>query len=94
MNILRQLFAAMRFRAPAQLGKIPLLMLAGEHDKLVNVACSRALASLWHCPLQIHAQAGHDLPLDDGAWVIRQVLDWQKQLNPAPAPQSENLSAP
>lgn len=94
MNILRQLFAAMRFRAPSQLGKIPLLMLAGEHDKLVNVACSRTLASLWHCPLQIHAQAGHDLPLDDGAWVIRQVLDWQKQLNPAPAPQPENLSAP
>ncbi len=96
LNILRQLWAAMRFRAPLQMGQIPLLLLAGEHDRLVNADCSRTLAHLWHCPLRLHAQAGHDLPLDDGQWVIQQVLDWTTALLPQPAPirQSGNQSTP
>ncbi|MBC3920208.1 alpha/beta hydrolase [Undibacterium sp. CY18W] len=76
-NILRQLLAAMRFRAPPCSDKVPLLLLAGERDKLVNAACSRKLAELWHCPLHLHPTAGHDLPLDDAAWLIEQVLAWQ-----------------
>ncbi|MFZ6760077.1 alpha/beta fold hydrolase [Undibacterium sp. Ji50W] len=75
-NILRQLLAAMGFRAPPYTGKVPLLLLAGEHDHLVNVACSHRLAQQWHCPLHLHPTAGHDLPLDDAAWVIQQVLAW------------------
>lgn len=82
-NIVRQLFAALRFRAPLQIGQQPILLLAGEKDRLVNVACSRALAHVWNCDLRLHTQAGHDLPLDDGAWVIRQVLDWQQHHDPS-----------
>lgn len=89
-NILRQLLAAMRFRAPPCSGKVPLLLLAGEHDRLVNVTCSRRLARQWHCPLHLHATAGHDLPLDDAAWVIQQVLAWQDEANPVPVLQSKN----
>jgi hypothetical protein len=29
--------------------------------------CSGAIARRWHCPLAVHPEAGHDLPLDDGA---------------------------
>lgn len=87
-NILRQLLAAMRFRAPPYSGKVPLLLLAGEHDKLVNANCSRKLAKLWHSPLHLHPTAGHDLPLDDAAWVIQQVLTWDTIS--APVLQSEN----
>ncbi|MFZ6735278.1 alpha/beta fold hydrolase [Undibacterium sp. Ji42W] len=89
-NILRQLLAAMRFRAPPYSGKVPLLLLAGEQDKLVNAACSRKLASLWHCPLYLHPTAGHDLPLDDADWVMQQVLNWQVDVNFAPALPPEN----
>lgn len=89
-NILRQLLAAMRFRAPPYLGKVPLLLLAGEHDKLVNADCSRKLAGLWHCPLLLHSTAGHDLPLDDTDWVIQQVLSWQTNTISVPTLQSEN----
>ncbi|MFZ6875286.1 alpha/beta fold hydrolase [Undibacterium sp. Di27W] len=89
-NILRQLLAAMRFRAPPYSGKVPLLLLAGEHDRLVNAACSRKLAGLWDSPLHSHPTAGHDLPLDDADWVIEQVLSWQVNANFAPALQSEN----
>ena len=27
-------------------------------------------------PLQIHAEGGHDLPLDDQAWVLQRIRDW------------------
>jgi pimeloyl-ACP methyl ester carboxylesterase len=75
-NILRQLLAAMRYRASAQAPPVPLLMLASRQDRLVSVDCSRKIAALWQCPLQLHDSAGHDLPLDDGAWVVRQIQSW------------------
>ena len=75
-NILRQLFAALRYRAAAQTPAVPLLLLAGQQDQLVNVQCSIRLAQRWHCPINIHPSAGHDLPLDDAAWVIDQVRQW------------------
>ncbi|MFZ6658503.1 alpha/beta fold hydrolase [Undibacterium sp. TJN19] len=84
-NILRQLGAALRFHAPMQTGKLPLLLLAGEKDRLVNVTCSRTLAKKWDCPLHIHPEAGHDLPLDDAAWIIAQVRTWQNQMRNNPA---------
>ena len=73
LNALRQLWAAARFAAPAKPPSIPTLILASTHDSLVSVQCSRALAQQWHCPLVEHPAAGHDLPLDDGPWVLSQI---------------------
>jgi pimeloyl-ACP methyl ester carboxylesterase len=53
-----------------------LLLLGGQQDRLVNVQCSNTLAQRWHSPLRLHPTAGHDLPLDDAAWVIRQITQW------------------
>lgn len=75
-NIVRQLLAAMRYRARAQAPPVPLLMLASSQDRLVSVECSCKIAALWQCPLRLHESAGHDLPLDDGAWVVRQIREW------------------
>jgi pimeloyl-ACP methyl ester carboxylesterase len=75
-NILRQLLAAISFRACTTPSPVPLLLLAGELDRLVNVKCSIALANRWDCPVKLHPTAGHDLPLDDGQWVARQVKEW------------------
>ena len=75
-NALRQLLAAARYRAPAQAPQPPTLLLASPHDQLVSVACSRSLAKHWGCALREHPWAGHDLPLDDGTWVVQQVRDW------------------
>ncbi|RZI86657.1 MAG: alpha/beta hydrolase [Rubrivivax sp.] len=72
-NALRQLWAAARFKATAQVPQVPMLILASAQDGLVNPACSRALARHWGCNLVAHPSAGHDLPLDDGEWVARQV---------------------
>jgi pimeloyl-ACP methyl ester carboxylesterase len=26
--------------------------------------------------IAVHSEAGHDLPLDDGAWVVQRILEW------------------
>jgi homoserine acetyltransferase len=79
LNALRQLWAASRFTAPAQPPNTPTLLLASTHDSLVSVQCSRALARAWHWPLAEHPSAGHDLPLDDGPWVLDQMGTWMAQ---------------
>jgi len=75
MNALRQLAAAARYHAPLRAPAVPVLVLASARDALVDVACSRKLAQRWRVPLREHASAGHDLPLDDGPWVVAQLRD-------------------
>lgn len=75
-NMLRQLKSAICFRAAPTPPSVPVLLLAGQQDQLVNVKCTLKLAQHWHCAIRVHPSAGHDLPLDDGEWVARQVRDW------------------
>jgi len=75
-NALRQLLAAARYRAPLLRPAVPLLVLGAGCDQLVDVACSRRLADAWQIPYAEHPTAGHDLPLDDGAWVAHLVGEW------------------
>jgi pimeloyl-ACP methyl ester carboxylesterase len=72
-NSLRQLRAAMHYRAPGIPPAVPLLLLAGAGDRLVDPACSRRLGRAWAAPLIEHPDSGHDLPLDAGPWVLAQV---------------------
>lgn len=74
-NALRQLLAAARYRAPAEAPCVPLLLLAGAQDRLVDPRCSQALAQAWQAPLRVHPRAGHDLPLDDPDWVAARLAD-------------------
>ena len=80
LNALRQLLAAARYRAPAQAPDVPMLLLASTNDRLVDSRCSQALARAWHCPLAMHPDAGHDLPLDDADWVASQIRHWLASL--------------
>jgi pimeloyl-ACP methyl ester carboxylesterase len=79
-NALRQLIAAARFRAPRTV-TVPTLLLASAGDGLVDGRCSMTIARRWKCALAIHPTAGHDLPLDDGEWVAKQVHDWLETLD-------------
>jgi pimeloyl-ACP methyl ester carboxylesterase len=79
-NTVRQLLAAVRFQAPAQAPATSLLLLASQRDGLVDPHCSQRLADAWGIPLRQHPTAGHDLPLDDGAWVAQQINDWQHSI--------------
>lgn len=75
-NTLRQLLAAARFRAPEIDGSISLLILSSRGDRMVSPQSSQRLAEYLHAPLVIHQTAGHDLPLDDPQWVVRQIAQW------------------
>ena len=75
-NTVRQLIAAARFHAPQAKPLVPTFLLASEQDRLVSVHCSKTLTNHWQCDLLIHNSAGHDLPLDDGTWVIAQIRAW------------------
>jgi len=75
-NALRQLLAAARYRAPMARPPVPLLVLVGARDALVDPRCSRRLVQQWRLPMAEHATAGHDLPLDDGPWVAHQAARW------------------
>lgn len=79
-NALRQLWSAARFRAPSHKPVVPTLVLSSAGDQLVDPCCSRNLARAWQAPHAEHPDAGHDLPLDDGAWVAGQVAGWLRQL--------------
>ena len=75
-NALRQLVAAAYYRAPPASPATPLLILTSQNDALVDHSCSRQLARYWNTAFAEHPTAGHDLPLDDGLWVARQVGLW------------------
>lgn len=75
-SALRQLWAAARYAAPTQRPPVPLLVLTSQQDGLVDPRCSLHLAKRWQTALAVHPGAGHDLPLDDGAWVAAQVQQW------------------
>lgn len=75
-NALRQLLAAARFEAPRTEPATPVLILSSAQDRLVDPRCSRYLARRWNTAFAEHPTAGHDLPLDDGPWVARQVALW------------------
>jgi pimeloyl-ACP methyl ester carboxylesterase len=77
-NALRQLGAAARCRAWSAGPLPPLLVVSSAGDALVNPACSRAIAAAWSAPLALHPWAGHDLPLDDGAWLAQAVVRWSR----------------
>jgi pimeloyl-ACP methyl ester carboxylesterase len=87
-NAMRQLAAAIRYRAPVARPQAEILMLASRDDRLVDVRCSREIAQAWRVPLVEHPSAGHDLPLDDPAWVIEQVRAWLGEAPGAGAPAS------
>ncbi|MDC0254878.1 alpha/beta hydrolase [Bacteriovoracales bacterium] len=74
-NFLNQMMAAMKFRVP-KIIQTPLLFLASKRDRMVNVKCSENLAKHFQANISYHLDAGHDLPLDDPPWVVRQLKNF------------------
>ena len=74
-NVMRQLMAAAAFRAPQEPPPVPWLVLCSAADRMVDPVCSRRLAHAWQAPLREHPTAGHELTVDDGPWVARQVRE-------------------
>jgi pimeloyl-ACP methyl ester carboxylesterase len=75
-NTMRQVLAAVRYRASRGRPSAPVLLLCSKADGLVDWRCSQAISRAWGAPLRLHTRAGHDLPLDDPPWVARAVGEW------------------
>ena len=75
-NVARQLVAAMKFNLPAEQPRVPMFVIASAGDRLVSVECSIAIARRWSLPLAMHPSAGHEIALDDPAWLVRQCVRW------------------
>jgi pimeloyl-ACP methyl ester carboxylesterase len=78
-NSVRQMIAAASYRPGDTKPRQPVLLLNGLGDRLVAPACSEAIHTKWRLELRRHLWAGHDLTLDDGAWVVLQLKDWLDQ---------------
>jgi pimeloyl-ACP methyl ester carboxylesterase len=78
-NALRQLWAAACYRHPGPVPRVPVLVLASAGDALVDPRCSADMARRWQVGFELHPQAGHDLPLDDGAWLALRLARWAGQ---------------
>ena len=79
-TILRQLMAAHGFAPPKVKIETPALLLSSIEDHMVSPKCSEMIQRVWDCAHFVHPWAGHDIPLDDPAWVVEKTCDWYQGL--------------
>lgn len=79
-TLLRQLWAASRFRPRLEKLPVPVLLLSGQGDRMVSPGCTDALARVWQLEPLRHPTAGHDLPLDEPEWTIEVTREWLRGL--------------
>ena len=72
-NFLRQLLAAATYKLASEKPKVPIVALRSLGDKMVHPECTEKLANYWSLPMHSHPDAGHDLCIDDPAWVIEKI---------------------
>ena len=75
-----QIVSAMRFKPPAKI-PIPLFVLGGKGDQLVDVSCSERIASHFGGRLELHETGNHDLATDDSPWIVGKLRDWIGTIN-------------
>jgi pimeloyl-ACP methyl ester carboxylesterase len=75
-NLVNQLLAAATYQPNPASPTQPVLLLNAKGDRLVAPSCSETIQKKWHLELRTHPWAGHDLTVDDGAWVTLQLQDW------------------
>jgi pimeloyl-[acyl-carrier protein] methyl ester esterase len=75
-TIVTMLRAAAQFR-PQATCTVNGLVLASQHDRMVSVRASDAIARQFNWPIQKHPSAGHDLPMDDPHWLAHQIAQWR-----------------
>lgn len=79
-NWLKQLWAASSYRFPDHKPKTEVLLLASRKDRLVSSTCTENIAHMWALKPHMHPTAGHDLPLEDGAWICQEIQNWSSSL--------------
>jgi pimeloyl-ACP methyl ester carboxylesterase len=78
-NMYHQMLAAATYQPSPTKPTQPVLLLNAKGDRLVDPVCSETIQKKWHLELHTHPWAGHDLTVDDGAWVALQLQEWAAQ---------------
>ena len=73
ISSINQLLAARKFVIYSPL-KVPTTLIYSLGDRLVSPKCSIDLARLLKADLEVHPDAGHDLPLDDPQWLLSVIM--------------------
>lgn len=76
VNFVRQLILASRIRLRMPPPHVPTLLLVSGQDRVVHPDCSKKISKAWGVPMKVHPTAGHDMTLEDPAWVLDQVEQW------------------
>lgn len=74
-NIMRQLLWSMQAKLPHARNE-DMLFLCSGNDQICNPKCSQQIAIKLDAQLKTHANAGHDLCLDDPKWLIQMIDEW------------------
>lgn len=77
--VIKQIYAASKFKIVPHLSlnsEIKTLFLGSLLDPLTPVNHTIKLAEIFGGRLEVHPNAGHDLPLEDPAWVVSKILDF------------------
>ena len=77
-SFINQLRAAAAARPELKPDSGDLLVLSSSKDRFVSHKCSRRLAKALEAPIEIHHEAGHDLPEDAPEWTLETII---KHLN-------------
>lgn len=76
-SFLNQIKAALTFNPPKTWpNNLGLLIIAAKADRLCSYKSSLKLHELWGGQYLEHPTGGHDLPIDDGDWLIQQMSKW------------------
>lgn len=92
-TVIRQLLAASRFEAPKRLD-VPVLVVTGTADRMVDPSCTRLLASQLGARFDLCEGAGHELALDDPEWLAGRVASWVASSASRPAVSKDFRVAP
>lgn len=74
-TIITMLGAAARFR-PLATCAVNGLVIASQGDNFVSCKASEDLAQRFQWPLKLHAEAGHDIPMDAPDWLSENLASW------------------
>jgi pimeloyl-ACP methyl ester carboxylesterase len=80
-NMYHQVLAAATYQQGMAKPKQPVLLLNALGDRLVAPVCSKNIQNKWGLELRTHPWGGHDLTVDDGAWVAVQLQSWVSSNN-------------
>lgn len=74
-SAINQLWAAAKFSIKVK-PQQPILIITSQTDRLVHHCCGMNLAKAWQTDHVTHKTAGHDLPLDEPAWLANIIKNW------------------